>query len=117
MRTFSRRAALALLFASLALACGPRRTGGDQQMSAPTTLRVENQAFLDMTIYVLRSGQRYRLGIAGGNSTARFVIPASMVGGVSLSFLADPIGSSRTPVSQEIVVTPGDEVTLFIPPG
>lgn len=117
MRTFSRRAALALLLSSLTLACASRRTdGGDQQMNVPTTLRVENQAFLDMTIYVVRSGQRYRLGVANGNSTARFVIPASMVGGVSLSFLADPIGSSRTPVSQEIVVTPGDEVMLFIPP-
>ena len=36
----------------------------------PTILKVENQAFLDMTIYVYRSSQRIRLGIANGNSTA-----------------------------------------------
>jgi hypothetical protein len=116
MRTLVRRAALALTLASLTLACA-RRPAGEQPMNVPTTLRVENQAFLDMTIYVIRGGQRYRLGIANGNSTARFVIPNTMIGGAALAFLADPIGSSRTPVSQEIVVTPGDEVTLIIPPG
>ena len=31
-------------------------------------------------------------------------------------FLADPIGSTRTPVTNEISVTPGDEVVLTIPP-
>jgi len=117
MRTLTRRAAVALLLSVLAVACGRRPTTAAGEMNAPTTLRVENQAFLDMTIYVLRGGQRYRLGIANGNSTARFVIPATMVGGQALAFLADPIGSSRTPVSQEIVVVPGDEVTLMIPPG
>jgi hypothetical protein len=29
--------------------------------------------------------------------------------------MADPVGSPRTPVSQEITVRPGDQVTLIIP--
>ncbi|HEY2067009.1 MAG TPA: hypothetical protein VGG84_13725 [Gemmatimonadaceae bacterium] len=83
----------------------------------PTRLRVENQAFLDMTVYVYRSSQRIRLGVANGNSTTRFTIPSNLIfGATPLRFQADPIGSNRTSVSQEITVTPGDEVTLTIPP-
>lgn len=83
----------------------------------PTRLRVENQAFLDMTIYVFRSSQRIRLGVASGNSTTRMTIPRNLVfGATPLRFQADPIGASRTPVTQEITVSPGDEVTLTIPP-
>jgi len=33
-----------------------------------------------------------------------------------LRFLADPIGGSRTPISEEIVVRNGDVVQLMIPP-
>ena len=85
---------------------------------APTRLLVQNQAFLDMTIYVYRSSQRIRLGQATGNSVTRFTIPANiMFGSTPLRFQADPIGASRAPISQEITVTPGDEVVLTIPPG
>lgn len=83
----------------------------------PTRLRVENQAFLDMTVYVYRSSQRIRLGVANGNSTTKFTIPSNLIfGATPLQFRADPIGSNRSSVSQEITVTPGDEVTLTIPP-
>ncbi|MEO7712213.1 MAG: hypothetical protein ABIV10_04785 [Gemmatimonadaceae bacterium] len=83
----------------------------------PTTLRVENQAFLDMTIYVYRSTQRIRLGTATGNSVTRLRIPANLIfGATSLRFQADPIGSTRTSISTEISVAAGDEVMLTIPP-
>jgi hypothetical protein len=82
-----------------------------------TYLRVENQAFNDMTIYVLRGAQRVRLGIANGTSTTKLRIPDNLLfGPTSLAFYADPIGGTRTPVSQEITVSPGDEVTVTIPP-
>lgn len=82
-----------------------------------TMLRVENQDFLDMNVYVLRSGQRIRLGSVPGLSSRVLPIPASLVGGGSeLRFLVDPVGSNRTPISQEIFVEPGDVVDLVIPP-
>jgi hypothetical protein len=82
----------------------------------PTYVRVENQAFNDMNIYVLRGAQRVRLGTATGSSTTRFRIPGNLIfGPTPLAFYADPIGGNRTPVSQEITVSPGDEVTLTIP--
>lgn len=103
---------------SLATGCA---SNNDPETAAepvpPTRLRVENQAFLDMTIYVYRSSQRIRLGQATGNSTTRFTIPSNIVmGAMSLRFQADPIGGNRLPVSQEISVSPGDEVFLTIPP-
>ena len=71
-----------------------------------------------MTVYVMRSGQRVRLGQVSGNSTATFELPRTMVNpGLPIRFQADPIGSNRTPFSQEISVSPGDTVQLTIPPG
>jgi hypothetical protein len=85
--------------------------------NAPATLRVENRAFADMVVYLVSSsGARQRLGTVTGNSTARFRLPATATSFGNVRFLADPIGSNRTPVSEEIAVRPGDEVVLEIPP-
>jgi hypothetical protein len=90
---------------------------GPQQPEQPTTLRVDNQSLLDMTIYAIRGSQRVRLGIAGGLRVTTLTIPSSLVFGVtSMRFLADPIGSNRTPISEEITVAAGDEIGLLIPP-
>lgn len=83
----------------------------------PAILKVDNQGILDMTIYALRGTERVRLGIASGGSATRFPLPANLVvGSTTLRFLADPIGSNRTPVSDEITILQGDEVTWTIPP-
>lgn len=89
-------------------------TGGPQ---APTTVTVENQGFTDMTIYVVSSGARMRLGLAVGNTTTKFRIPDYLVGGLTpLRFLADPVGGTRAPVSDEMTVSPGENVHLTITP-
>ncbi len=110
-----RRGFLIAATAVLVAACGSaRRPASDQPV---TTLRVQNQGFLDMTIYLIAGSQRVRLGVAGGSSTTTMRIPSQYVFGVSsLRFLADPIGGTRTPVSESISVSPGDEVVLIIPP-
>jgi hypothetical protein len=90
---------------------------GAADQNQPTMLQVDNQGFLDMNVYASRSGQRVRLGTATGNSKTNFIVPRSLVSGLtSLRFIADPIGGSRASVSQEITVTPGDTVVLTIPP-
>ena len=115
-----RRGAVGALTASLALAGACM--GNTQQEEAaepvpPTYVRVENRAYLDMNVYVYRSAQRMRLGTTNGNSTARYIIPHSlMFGPTPLRFQADPIGGNRQPVSEEVSVSPGDEVVLVIPP-
>ncbi|HEX9756150.1 MAG TPA: hypothetical protein VGA42_10615 [Gemmatimonadales bacterium] len=98
------------------IGCGGARAGSVDP-SAAAYVEVRNQAFLDMTIYLMRSGARYRLGTVSGNSTAVFEIPRNFVNpGLPIAFLADPIGSQVTPYSQEIPVSPGDTIVLTIPP-
>jgi hypothetical protein len=102
----------------LAVACSRSPQTQADPATARTTLRVENQSFLDMNIYVLRGSERIRLGTATGSSTTVLTIPRMVVpASTSLRFLADPIGGARAPVSDELTVRPGDEVTLTIPPG
>jgi hypothetical protein len=114
-----RRTAFVAMAMCLSLAAGCMQNNDPETAAepvAPARLRVDNQAFLDMTIYVYRNSQRIRLGQATGNSTTRFTIPANLLfGATPLRFLADPIGGNRTPISQEISVSPGDEVMLTIP--
>ena len=109
---------LAMTFMTLLSACSMNKKQDEgAEPVPPTRLRVENQAFLDMTIYVYRSSQRIRLGVASGNSTSRMTIPQNLIfGATPLRFQADPIGGNRTPISQEITVSAGDEVTITIPP-
>ena len=80
-------------------------------------LQVDNRGFADMVIYAVSGTQRVRLGLANGNSTRSFTIPVTLTRGSGpLRFVADPIGGSRSPVSEEMSVQPGDIVTLTIPP-
>ena len=105
-------AAFLVLFVA---ACSSKK--GPRPMDPPTFVSVENQSFSDMNVYVLRNSQRIRLGTVTGNTTRQLQIPSNMVfGATTLAFLADPIGGTRTPISQEITVQPGDVVRLIIPP-
>lgn len=113
-RVAGMRLLAALVFA--VVGCAPRgaQTGG---MEPPTMVRVDNRAFLDANVYVLRSGQRIRLGTATGSTTTTFMIPRSLLTSATrLSFLMDFVGSPRNPISEEITVLPGDTVMLIVPP-
>jgi len=108
---------LAVLGTVSACARSSRTAATDEVPSEITQLRVQNQAFLDMNIYVLRGAERVRIGQATSNTTTTLRIPPSLLTGPTpLRFLADPIGSSRTPVSSEMLVKPGEEVQMTIPP-
>jgi hypothetical protein len=100
----------------LACAAGGAEEDTPAPARGPATLQVENHNFLDMTVYVV-NGARQRLGVARGNATTSLTIPERLVrGGASpLRFLCDPIGGQGLPVTEEIVVEPGDTVGLTIP--
>jgi hypothetical protein len=113
MMEMNRRILVVAALAALA-ACA---TTKNVRTDAPVTvLEVDNQAVLDMNIYVMRSSQRIRLGTATGLHTSQFKIPNDLIfGATPLRFLADPIGANRLPVSDEISVAPGDTVHMTIP--
>ena len=83
-----------------------------------TVLKVENQGFPDMNIYVVPDAStRVRLGTVTGNTNGYFTLPDYLIRGTrELRFQALPIATQRGPVSQSIMVTPGDTVVLIIPP-
>ncbi|MEO8575364.1 MAG: hypothetical protein ABI556_01625 [Gemmatimonadales bacterium] len=114
MTAFTR---LVVLAACLVIpACASSGTNAANR-EEPTTLLVDNQSFLDHNVYVIRGSQRLRVGTATGMSKSHLTIPRGVVFGLTtLRFMADPIGSNRTPVSEEITVNQGDEITLRIPP-
>ena len=114
-------AAVLLAGAILPAACThnppPDPNAFPEEAERPTTVRVQNQGFLDVAVYVVRSGSRTRIGTVTGNSTAVLTIPKTFVQPLTpLRFIANPIGGQRQPVSEEVTVSPGDEVGLIIPP-
>lgn len=115
MRTLRNTAAL-LLFAVLASACA---SGGQERAEeAPTYVTVDNQSRFDMTIYVVRdNGQRVRIGRVTSVSRERLQIPSYLIFGITtLRFLADPLAAQGSPISNEIMISPGEEIVLTIPP-
>ena len=84
-----------------------------------TVLKVENQGFPDMNIFVLpETSNRVRLGTVTGTSSAYFTLPDYVMRGArELRFQALPIATPRGPITQSITVIPGDTVVLTIPPG
>ena len=120
MRFQFARIAVAVVMMGVASACthNASKNVGGEDFDADTRVRVENQAFLDMNIYILSDGGgRRRLGTVTGNTSQTFVIPKDIIGPAnSVRFLAEPIGSNRAPVSNSLSVLPGQTVTLTIPP-
>jgi len=106
-----------LALALLSPGCGPAVRSGPPGPQAPTTLKVWNQNFLDTDVFVLRAGQRIRLGMVAGLSTQVFTIPADIVrSSPQLRFELHAIGGRGNPRTETISVQPGDEVELTIPP-
>jgi hypothetical protein len=115
MKIESLALALALLGAAGCKTLSPG--SGTANQNQPTVLQVDNQGFIDMDVFTLRSSQRVRLGTAPGASKSTFTIPSTLITGLTpLRFIADPIGGRRASVSQEITVAPGDTVMMTIPP-
>jgi hypothetical protein len=117
MRPHHRIRLLALVLVLVATsACAPRRDPNVVVVERPTPVRVQNQSWADVRVYVIAGTQRHRLGIVTGSSTQTLRIPAHLVaGGRELSFLVDPIGSRTTATSFSVFALPGETVTLTIP--
>lgn len=83
-----------------------------RQAPVPIPLTVESRFREDVTIYVLRGGQRTRLGAVTAMTTQGFLIPVTFSGDAGgFRLLADPVGSLRSPYASEVmVVQPGQRV-------
>lgn len=108
------RLGVALLAASCSRGARPE---SEPAPRAETAVKVENQNYLDMAVFVVRGGQRLRLGTVTGLSTQIFMLRPEMIGPSSeVQFEIDPIGGRASPRTETIVVHPGDVIELTIPP-
>jgi hypothetical protein len=110
---YSLRILLTIGAVVLAAACS--RSRGALSGPEGASLMIDNRAFSDMTIYAVEGSSRRRLGFAPGNTKTEIKLPPTLVNR-DLQLLADPVGSSRTSVSNRIYVRAGERVTLTIPP-
>jgi hypothetical protein len=88
----------------------------DANAAPKAAVHVTNRNFYDMNLYVVRFGQRQRLGTVTGNSTRTFELPATWVTNGPVRFLAAPIGGAGREFSEELSLNPGDVVGLTIQP-
>jgi hypothetical protein len=98
-----------------ACASGANRASSGLE-SAPVSLTVTNQNWLDVDVFVLRGTTRYRLGAVGGNSSATLRIPSNLIARGELQLMADPIGSNDVYVSDVIPVAPDQSLQLTVAP-
>src|SRR5689334_21272192 len=104
-RSIATIAVWALVTFSLTDCSSFRQRRGSRVQREKAFVEVENQGFADMTVYVVDGSNRVRLGLANGHTTTKLNISSSLVGaGRVLRFLCDPVGSSRTEVTQEVFV-------------
>jgi len=84
---------------------------------AEVAVTVDNQNFLDMDVFLIRGGQRVRLGMVPGLSSRILMVRPDLIGyGTELRFELHPIGGRSNPVTETISARPGDVIQLTIPP-
>lgn len=108
-RQWARLALLAAL--SLAGCASPPDKPSLGKPGSPARVMVANNGFADVTVYVLQSGVRWRLGTVTGMSEQRFNLRLSNPAG-DIRLLADPIGGARGWLSPAVHVRAGEAVDL-----
>ena len=107
----------AALVATAASGCAraTRLAGGSNDRTfcarSTATVYVQNDNWLDVVIYVVRGGSRYRLGEVSSVQSAVFEVPTAALGATNdIYLLADPIGSNYPYATDEIMMAPGHTI-------
>jgi len=111
--------ALLLALGSLGAGCaGNQSSGSEGAQQWVGQLQVENRSSSDMDIYVVRRGDRLRLGLAPSNKTTNFNLSPAQVAGGSVRFVAVPLagGPGEAARSDPVNPSPRDTIVLTIPP-
>ena len=120
MTRLFRIAAVALLVLTLLPACSLLKKntegGGASSPIEPAQITVHNRNVLDVNIIAYRGTERIRLGtITSGNSEVFVLEERIVVNSPIIRFIADPIGSARNILIDELTVFPGDQIELWVP--
>ncbi len=99
--------------AGLLLGCAARSEDADadpqlSETNAEVALEVENHAWSDIVIYLVRGTAVERLGMVGALNTETFVFPYRRLGvGTDVRLRAYPIGGPSAFTSENVLVQPG----------
>jgi hypothetical protein len=105
------------LVVGLELAACHGRAAEPLNPRAEVAVNVENQNFADMDVFIVRGGQRVRLGMVPGLTNRMLMVRPELIGyGAEVQFELHPIGGRGNPLSETISVRPGDVIHLTIPP-
>ncbi|MBI4499680.1 MAG: hypothetical protein HY700_00830 [Gemmatimonadetes bacterium] len=107
-----RSIALALLVGSGMWPAGsvaPRAAEPDK-----ATVSVTNRNLLDVDVFALVGGERYRLGAVVTSQSAVFDLPARAIGSSDVRMAADPVGSRETYTSEAVTVRDGEQITMVV---
>ena len=78
------------------------------------TVYVQNDNWLDIVVYAVRGGARFRLGMVTSVQSAVFELPSAALGASSsLSLLADPVGGTTVYdmfATDDIMIAPGHTI-------
>jgi hypothetical protein len=108
---------LALLSGTLVFGCRSGDGGFPfgRRANRPLRLEVENNNFLDVTVYASGSGARLRLGDVPGKNSGVFTIdPRKLSVASGLQIQVDPLGSTRVFLSQRLFPDRDASILLFV---
>ena len=103
--------AVLVLVSTVALGGCFLKKSGPPSTPEPIVLLVDNRHWSDVTVSVVHDGVPNRLGVATAASSSQFRLPPHTLGASgAVSFVADPVGSTRVLRSETVVVKPGQYV-------
>ena len=78
---------------------------------APIKVKVRNNGWLDMRVYAVTRGNRWRLGTASTGQLLTVELPRHLQADIfQLELVAYPIGGSGVAMTEELLLSPGDQV-------
>jgi hypothetical protein len=97
----------------LSSACGASRSApvsSPEPTSNEIPVQIDNQNFSDMDIYVLRNGERWLIGQAGGLTKTTLAIRGAIRGDGRVRLLAEPVGGVRPIATPTLIVPRGQSI-------
>jgi len=110
------RRQLAVLVLIAATACSHNQNSADDEYyrHEPVPVRVKNENFLDMNVFLVTDTQTRRLGTVPGNTAADFTVEWGIVSGGTFSLAAVPIGGFGRAMSGNLNVGIGQAVEFRV---
>jgi hypothetical protein len=108
---------VALMVALGAIGCRSGKEGSPFSRGGNRTVevRVENNQFLNVTVYAEAAGASHRLGEVTGKSSGTFTVnPKQVSMSTGLQLRVDPIGSNRNYISPIVYPDGGGVVVLTV---